>query len=131
MTREQTLRALRGVGLLLAAAAFCWLVFSTCGCTTTETVYERVEVPVPYWSPPKNIAPPPPRPILQAGDISREDAEADPKTALQTVGQDLGAALAWGEALLHLYLELVKLVLTEPAVHTPSDGGGVSPGGSP
>ena len=129
MTREQFFRMLRGVGLLAAAALFAWLVFSTCGCTTTETVYERVEVPVPYWSPPSGIVPPPPRPILQAGDISREDAEADPKTALQTVGQDLDAALAWGEALLHRYIELVKLVLAEPVDATPPDGSGTSPGG--
>ncbi len=122
MMREPLFRMLRGVGLFIVAVLFIWLVFSTCGCgTTTETVYERVEVPVPYWSPPKNIAPPPPRPILQAGDISREDAEADPKTALQTVGQDLGAALAWGETLEYLYLELVKLISFEP-VHSPSDG---------
>jgi hypothetical protein len=129
MTREQFFRMLRCAGLLVAAVLFVWLVFSTCGCTTTETVYERVEVPVPYWSPPSNIAPPPPRPILQAGDISREDAEADPKTALQTVGQDLDAALAWGEALLHVYIELVKLVLAEPVDTTLSDGSGTSPGG--
>ncbi len=121
MNTDQIIRTVKGLGLLLVIMLFAWLVFTTVGCASTETVYERVEVPKPYWSPPENIAPPPPRPVLQAGDISRENAEADPKTALQTVGQDLGAALAWGEALEYLYLELVKLISFEP-VPSPSDG---------
>jgi len=126
MTPERILRVAKGAGLLLLAVLFFWLVFSTSGCTTTETVYERVPVPKPYWNPPENIAPPPARPVLQAGDISSEDAEADPRAALQIVGMDLAAALVWGERLEHLYIELVKLVLAEPASQPPSDGSGTS-----
>jgi hypothetical protein len=130
MTSEQYLRMIKGGCALLLATLFVWLVFTTVGCTTTEAVYERVEVPMPYWNPPENIAPTPPLPLLQAGDLTRAEAEADPRAALRVVGQDLSAALAWGEQLAHLYAELVKLIHAEPAVLPPSDGGdGAPPGG--
>ena len=116
MTTDQIMRMLKGCGLLLVVALFVWLVFTTVGCTTTETVYERVEIPVPYWDKPDNIAATPPRPNLQAGDISRAEAEADPREAFRVLGQDLDASLAWGEHLLHLYLELVKLISFDPDI---------------
>lgn len=127
MGTERLLRMAKGLGLILLAAAFIWLVAINFGCTTTETVYERVPVPEPYWDPPATIARPPLRPNLQAGDISREEAEADPREAFRVLGQDLDAALAWGEHLLHLYLELIKLVEFEPVEPPPTDE--PSPGG--
>ena len=129
MNRDQVNRMARGAGLLIAAVLFVFLVLWSIGCTTTETVYERVEIPVPYWEEPEDIAPAPPRPNLQAGDISRDEAEADPREAFRVLGQDLDASLAWGEHLLHLYLELVKRIRFDPAVSPPSDGDGASPGG--
>lgn len=126
MNAEQFLRMAKAGCLVILGLAFFILVMMSFGCATTETVYERVEVPVPYWSPPGNIAPAPPRPKLQAGDLAREEAEADPRAALLVLGQDLSAALAWGEMLEHLYAELVLLIAAEPALPPPS-GGSVPP----
>lgn len=113
-------KMIEGIGLLILAALFFFLVMWSFGCTTTETVYERVEVPVPYWDPPTVIVQLPPRPTLQAGDVSPADAESDPREALRILGQDLSIALAWGERLAFLYSELVKLVEADPPAPPPT-----------
>lgn len=128
ITPERVREAVKILIMGILMILFFVLVFATLGCKTIETVYERVEVPQPYWDPPKNIKEAPPKPMLQAGDISREEAEANPKVALQAVGRDLDAALGWGEHLSFLYAELVKRVQSEPAVTPPSSSDSDSPG---
>ena len=89
-------------------------------CTTTKTQYERVEVPTPYWSPPKKIKPVAERPELVAGDVAPEYAKEHPKEAFRLLGMDYAAVLAWAEQLYSDYLELVKLVETEPVRGDPA-----------
>lgn len=103
------------------AVAVVTLLFCGSGCTHTRTVYERVEVPVETWTPPKNIKPPAERPLLTAGDITSAEAEAHPKPALQAVGRDLAAALAWAEQLLADYKQLIILINTPAAEPTPPE----------
>jgi len=84
------------------------------GCTTTETVVDRVEVPVPYWEKPDGIKELPERTPLRYKTIPPEASKEDTEAAFEAVAEDMGSLLAENELLRHLYLELVKLIETEP-----------------
>ena len=88
------------------------------GCTTTETVVDRVEVPVPYWEAPENIKELPQRTPLRSKMIPPEAASADTEAAFEAIGEDMANLIGENELLRHLYEELVKLIKTEP------EGGG-------
>jgi len=85
------------------------------GCTTTKTVVDRVEVPVPYWRPPTNIQPLPERQPLESKRLAPEQAEADTNAAFQAVAEDIRMLLEENEMIRHLYEELVALISEEPA----------------
>jgi hypothetical protein len=82
------------------------LLLSACG--TTKVV--REEVPVPYWSPPKNIKQLPPRQPLEASKLTPEQASMDTKAAFQAVAEDLRMLLEENELLRFYYEELVKAI---------------------
>lgn len=116
------------VGICILVIALCVLMLAT-GCATgkTKVVYDRVEVPKPYWDPP-DARPLPQKPSLQTDSLTIEAAEADPTAALVMVGQDLALVLGDNELLRHLYQELVQLIVSKPISPPPSDGP-ISPGG--
>lgn len=89
------------------------LVFAL-GCTTTETVVDRVEVPVPYWKPPQNVQPLPERRPLESKRITPAEASEDTQAAFRAVAEDLRALIEENETIRHLYLELVKLINEVP-----------------
>jgi len=84
------------------------------GCTTTETIVDRVEVPKPYWEKPEGIKELPERTPLRYKTLPPEAAKEDTEAAFEAVGEDIGNLIAENELLRHLYLELVKLIETEP-----------------
>lgn len=84
------------------------------GCTTTETVIDRVEVPAPYWDPPENVQTLPPRAPVRALALTPEEAAADTQAAFRTLAEDIRALIEENEHIRHLYEELVKLIEEEP-----------------
>lgn len=115
---------------LIILAVFC--VLAVLGCATTERPVRtvRVEVPVPYWDPPTDIADLPPETPMESQRISEADAVADPKRALTALADDLTKLLGEVEEVRWLYSELVKLITAAPPVRPddpPSGGGGGSP----
>jgi len=92
---------------LLFAPLISLLLF---GCTTTKTVVDRVEVPVPYWNPPQNIQPLPPRVPLEYVHITPESAKEDPREAFRALGEDIRTLIEENEHIRFLYDELVKRI---------------------
>lgn len=84
------------------------------GCTTTKTVVDRVEVPVPYWTKPDNIKELPARKPLESKRITPEEAQVDTQQAFRAVGEDIRSLIEENEYIRHLYNELVKLISTPP-----------------
>lgn len=91
------------------------LFLLSAACTHTKTVYDRVEVPKPYWDPPKReeIKELPPRAQLISDTITEEQARADTKTAFQALGEDRRALLEEIETIRDLYQKLVEFVTSE------------------
>jgi hypothetical protein len=77
------------------------------GCSTVKV--ERVEVPVPYWSPPQDIKELPHRKQLETQKLTPEQAAEDTRVAFRAVAEDLRYLLEENETMRHLYEELVKL----------------------
>ena len=90
------------------------LIMLVSACTTTETVVDRVEVPVPVREEIKDIKELPERTELRSKKISPEEARADTEKAFEALGEDIGSLLAENEVLRHLYNELVKRIKTPP-----------------
>ena len=90
------------------------LIILVSACTTTETVVDRVEVPVPYREEITDIKELPPRTPLESTQISPEDAKTDTERAFEALGKDIVNLLGENETIRHLYLELVKRVKGEP-----------------
>jgi hypothetical protein len=102
------------------------VVLLNVGCRSADpkVVYERVEVPMPYWDPPENLKPLPPEIELQSSHLSPGEAKADPTTALILVGQDFGLCLGDLEELRHLYEELLRVCSAPVETPVPSHGPG-------
>lgn len=90
------------------------LIILVSACTTTRTVVDRVEVPVPYREEITDIKELPARTPLQSAKITPEEAKADTERAFEAVGEDIANLLAENEVLRHLYNELVKRIKTPP-----------------
>jgi len=88
------------------------LLLSACG--TTQTVVDRVEVPVLYWEAMDNVRELSPRHQLESKEMTPEEAAADPREAFRRVGEDIAKLIAENEQIRHLYNELVKRVQTKP-----------------
>lgn len=120
MTDAQRERGMIILFIVLAAIAV--FLLTGCGSTQTKVVYEKVDVPRPFWSPPEDIKPEPEEPNYQAGHVTPEEAATDPTTALVVVGQDLDMCLGSNELMRHLYRELVKLIAEErPSPEAPPE----------
>jgi PBP1b-binding outer membrane lipoprotein LpoB len=94
--------------LLLAAAAFLG------ACTTTETIVDRVEVPVPYWNPPENVQKLPERAPLESKRITPEMASEDTQAAFRALAEDIRALIEENELIRFYYQELVTLISGGP-----------------
>ena len=105
--------------LIVVGIMFLIVVLAGCGSTQTKVVYEKVDVPKPFWDPPENVRQLPEPVDLQTDHLTPEAATADPTAALVMVGQDLGLCLGSNELLRHLYLELVKLISEPPPPPAP------------
>jgi hypothetical protein len=97
------------------------LLLTGCGTTKTKVVYDKVEIPKPYWDPP-DAKPVPEEVTYQTDHLTPEAAEADPTAALVMVGQDFGLCRGNNELLRSLYIELLRLIRSEPVSTPPSDG---------
>jgi hypothetical protein len=90
------------------------LLASACG--STNTVVDRVEVPVPYWDPPKREEikplPEPYDPLFWS--LDPESAKVDTEVAFETLGEDITNLLAENETLRKLYNDLVEFITTRP-----------------
>jgi hypothetical protein len=106
------------IGLVLT------LALASAGCSTaaprTQTVYERVEVPVPVWTPPEHIAPLPDPPRLRMDDLTGDEPYG---VILTAVGRDYLTLLIDNANLRHLYSKLVALVTVtdHPPPHPTAD----------
>lgn len=89
------------------------LLLAVAGCGTT-TVVERVEVPVLVEAKVENIKELPPRYELRSKQITREQAEGDPRDAFRRLGEDVAGLIAENEEIRDLYNALVKRVQKTP-----------------
>lgn len=82
------------------------------GCTTTKTVVERVEVPQPFWDPPKKemIKELPPRTPMLYNTMTPTESMADVRSAFQALGEDIRALLEENEQIRFMYEQLVVFV---------------------
>jgi hypothetical protein len=96
------------------------LVITACGSTQTKVIYEKVEIPTPYWNPPTNLKPLPPEIDLQISHMTPGEARADPTATLVVVGQDFNLCLGDLEELRHLYAELFGLCSAPAPTPVPS-----------
>ena len=83
-------------------------------CTTTETVVDRVEVPVPYWNPPENVQKLPERPPLESKRITPEMVSEDTQAAFRALAEDIRALIEENELIRFYYQELVTLISGGP-----------------
>ena len=88
-------------------------------CTHTQTVVERVEVPVPYWAPPTDIKELPARKPLETQRITPVEGANDPTAAMRAVAEDIRALIEENELIRHYYEELVKLIEAKPEEEEP------------
>lgn len=95
-----------------AVAAICCCLLAAC--TSVQPCPPPVEVAKPYWSPPQDIEPLPPRPDLMLDGLPVPQTQEDTLHALQVVAQDFLSLLAEYEQLRHLYAELVRRIQESP-----------------
>jgi len=94
--------------------AFIVLIMLVSACTTTETVVDRVEVPVPVREEITDIKELPEKTPLRSKRITPEEAKTDTEKAFEALGEDIVNLLVENETIRHLYNELVKRIKSKP-----------------
>lgn len=101
------------------------IVLFLSSCTTTKTVVERVEVPQPYWDPPKAemIEELPARTPMLYETITPMESMDDVRSAFQALGEDIRALLQENEEIRHMYEQLVLFVTAQYVPEGGNDDG--------
>jgi len=105
----------RFIIVVVVVAMIAAVIVLATGCASTPVIkYERVEVPMPYWDPPANVANLPAEPSYEVPHLTTDEAEADPNAALVKIIRDLTSCLGDDAHVRDLYEQLVALVNETP-----------------